>query len=566
MDAKTPRQRYLERHQFLKTERSSWDAHWKELAEHILPRRSRFQSSERNKGEKKSNQTIINGTPTWSARVLAAGMMAGITSPARPWFRLTTPDPEMAEFGPVREWLHVCEERLRMAFARSNTYMGLQLVYQDLGVFGSTAMLLEEDQEDVLRTYVFPVGQYCLATSERLAVDTIFRELSMTVRQVVRMFGLESCSRKVQDAYREHRLDEWVDVLHLIEPNSDVQPGKLGVAGQRFKSCWLEKNCPTDEPGFLREAGYHEFPLMAPRWTVTGEDVYGASPGMEALGDCRALQVLEKRKAMAVDKIVNPPMAAPSALMNQRATLLPGDVTYVDAVAAGQGFRPAHEVPPMAVQVVGAEILRHEERIKTAFYADLWLMLSQSDSPQMTAREVAERHEEKLLQLGPVLERLQDELLDPLIDRAFGILLRNGMLPEAPEELSGSELRVEYISMMAQAQKLLGTSSIERLASFVGNLAAVKSDVLDKVNFDELVDEYGNALGVKPDLIRTDEEVAELRAERADQVAQAQAAESAANAVQGAKVLSETDMQGDTALSRLVNNIGGVAAAAGTVQ
>ena len=558
MEPLTQKQRYQRRLAALKSERESWVSHWRELADYVLPRKARLLASDRSSAGQKRNQNIINGTATWASRVLASGMMAGITSPARPWFRLTTPDPELAEFGSVREWLHLSEERLREAFAKSNVYNVLHGMDAGLGVFGTAAGLFEEDVEDGLRGYLLPLGSFSLATSARQRVDTVYRELQLSVGQLVEQFGLKACSQRVQNLYTEGQLDTWVDVVHVLEPHRDVQPGLIGPRGMAWTSCWHEAQGGPDE-GMLRMSGYQEFPVLAPRWDVTGEDVYGSSPGMDALGDIRALQVLERRKGQLVDKLVNPPMRGPSNVA--RASLLPGDFTPYDGSTTK--FEPAMEVHPQAVPAAAAEIREHEARIKTGFYADLWLMLSQSDSPQMTAREVAERHEEKMLQLGPVLERLQDELLDPLIDRAFAILARRGELPPPPDEMQGMDLRVEYISIMAQAQKLLGTSSIERLASFVGNLAAVKPEALDKLNIDELVDEYAGALGVKPDLVRTDEEVAAIRESRAQQMAAAQASEQATQAVQGAKVLSETDVSGDNALTRLLGNLGGTAAAGG---
>lgn len=559
------RSEYVKRFEALKTERSSWDEHWRDLSNHILPRRSRFFSSDKNSGKKK-NQYIINDTATRAARVLSSGMMAGVTSPARPWFRLTTPDPELAEHGPVRAWLHFVEERIREAFLKSNIYNGFHTVYEDIGTFGTAAMLVEDDTEDALRAYVFPVGSYCLANSERLRVDTIYRETGMPVRSVVRKFGLAKCSTRVQQLFREGQLDTWIDVCHVIEPRADTDRNEgRGALDMPWGSYWMEV-AGDDTTGFLRESGYQEFPVLAPRWAATGEDTYGAGPGMQVLGDARALQLLEKRKAQAVDKIVSPPMRAPTSLANRKVSLMPGETTYVDAIGTGQVFAPAFEVQPVAITVLEASIREHERRINSGYFADLWLMLSEADSTQKTAREVAERHEEKMLQLGPVMERITDELLDPVIERAFSMLLRNGKLPPPPEELQGMDTRVEYISIMAQAQKLLGTSSIERLAGFVGNLAAANPAVLDKVNFDQMVDEYGGSLGIKPDLIRSDEEVAQIRAERAKQQAAAAQMEQAAQAVQGAKVLSETDMQGDSALNRLVSNIGGVAASAAKVQ
>jgi hypothetical protein len=556
MDATTPRQRYLRRYQALKGERTSWLEHWRELCDYIQPRKGRFLSSDQHNAGGKKNTHIINSVATWAARTLASGMMAGITSPARPWFRLTTPDPDLAEFGAVKDWLFLCEERLRLTFQRSNIYNALHQVYADLGTPGTSVLIVEDDPEDVIRGYVLPIGSYALANSARMRVDTIYRELSMTAAQLVEQFGLERCSDAVKNAYRDGQVDQRFDVLHIIEPDRNARTGGAGPGAFPIRSCWVEaKAGDTQRP--LRESGFEEFPAMCPRWSVTGEDVYGSSPAMEAIGDIRALQVLERKKGQMVAKIVDPPMRAPRALMNQHASLLPGDVTFVDALGPGQTYAPAMEIPPAAIAVVGAEIREHEARIKTAFFADLWLSLTQGDAGQMTAREVVERHEEKMLQLGPVMERLTDELLDPLIDRAFGILLRNGDLPPPPEELLGMELRVEYLSILAQAQKLVGTSAVERLASFVGNLAGVRPEVLDKVDFDEMVDAYGGMLGVPPQLIRPDEDVAELRQARAQAQAQAEQAQAMAASVQGAKVLSETDTGGDNALTRMLANMGG---------
>lgn len=554
-----PRQRYLKRLNALKNERQSWLDHWRELSEYLQPRKSRFLVNDTRPGAKK-NERIVNSTGTFGVRVLSSGMMAGITSPARLWFRLTTPDPDLAEFGTVKSWLHDVEQRIRTAFARSNVYNHLHQVYENLATFGTAALYIEDSPTDILRAYTFPIGQYSLANSAELRVDTLYRELRMTVAQLVEQFGEERCSVQVKTAYRQGELDRWIEVVHLIEPNRQQQPGRLGPEGFAWRSCWFEAGGPDIKPGepdFLREAGYHEFPVLAPRWTVTGEDVYGSSPGMDALGDVKALQLLERRKAQAVDKIVSPPMRAPVSLRSVKASLLPGDITYVDSVQPGQAFGPAFEVNTAAVTVLSAAIAEHEARIKTAFYADLWLMMAQGSDSTMTAREVAERHEEKMLQLGPVMERLQDELLDPLVDRTFSILLRNGDLPPPPEELQGMELRVEYLSIMAQAQKMLGITGVERLASFVGSLAAVKPEVLDKLDFDQMVDEYGQMVGTPPALVRSDEDVDTIRQARAEEAAAAQQSEVQAQAIQGAKTLSETDMQSDNALKRMLGNLGG---------
>lgn len=553
----TLRQRHLQRYQALKNERATWEPLWRDVSEHILPGHARFTTADRNRGTRRG-ASIINSSPRRSSRTLAAGMMAGITSPARPWFRLTTPDASLAEYGPVRGWLYVVEERMRLAYARSNTYNALHATYKNLGGFGTAAFFLEEDTQDALRSYVLTTGQYCLANSPRLQVDTVYRETGFTVAQMVERFGEKACSPRVREAFKSGRLDTWVDVLHVVEPNTAVRPGMLGPGGKRWTSLWLEL-AGDEQTGVLRVSGYAEFPVLAPRWDVVGEDVYGYGPGMDAIGDCKGLQFLEKRKAQAFDKVVNPPMVGPAALMNQRASILAGDVTYVDVPQGGQRFEPAMTVHPGALPEFRQAIAEHAQRVDQDFFADLWLMLAQSDNPQMTATEVAERHEEKMLQLGPVLERLNGELLDPLIDRTFSILLRNNQFPPPPEELQGQPLKVEYISILAQAQRMLGIAGMERMVGFVGTLAKADPTVLDKVDLDQAVDVYADMVGVPPSVVRSDEVVAQLRAGRRQAEAQAQQMAQAQAVAESAQKLSQTDMAGDNALTRMVQAMGGPA-------
>ena len=555
VDTSERRRRYLLRWAALKSERSSWETHWRDLAEQIRPWSYRLLTTKKNDGKKKQSN-IINGTPTWAARTLASGMMAGITSPTRPWFRLEVSDPALADSTAVRAWLDEVERIIRETFSKSNLYQGLQLVYEDLGTPGTAVLYVEEDEDDVLRAYVFPTGSYCLANSPRLAVDTVYRVASMTVLQVVERFGRENCSASTQNAYDAQQYDQWLEVLHVIEPNRNYKKGALGTRGKRWLSVWCELTGDVEAvQGILGESGYDEFPVMAPRWARTGEDVYGHSPGMEALGDCKALQWLEQKKAAVVEKIIDPPMKGPSSLQNSPVSLLPGGMTFVDGLTPSSSFEPAIVVPPQAVPVVGAEIAQHETRVKRAYYADLWLLLSES-AGTMTAREVIERREEKLLQLGAVLEALQDELLVPLIDRVFSILLRKGLLPPPPEELSGAPLKTEYISIMAQAQKLLGTTAVERLVTFAGNMAAVKPEVLDKLDLDQTIDEYSKMLGTPALLVRSDDDVAEIRAARAQAAAQQRQVAQAQELATTAQKLSQADTGGDNALTSMLRGLG----------
>jgi hypothetical protein len=552
----TKRERYNRRLEDLRMERTSFIDHWRDLSDYILPRQSRFLVTDRNKGDKR-NYKIVDNTATLAVRTLASGMMSGITSPARPWFQLRTGDPELNEFQPVKMWLDLVRNRMTEVFLRSNLYTTLPLTYSDLGVYGTHAFAVLEDDEDVIRCHAFPIGSYMVGTSHRGNVDTLYREYQMTVRQLALQFGRDNLSHSTKNMLDRGQLDQWIDVVHLVEPNDEFDGRKPLARFKRFRSVYYEKGCEEDV--FLRESGFDEFPIMAPRWSITGEDIYGHSPGMDSLGDIKALQLEQKRKAQAIDKLVNPPMTAPSSLRNQRASLLPGDVTYVDISQGQQGFAPVYEINPRINELM-MDIQENQGRIRRAFFEDLFLMIANDTRSNITAREIQERHEEKLLMLGPVLERLNDELLDPLIDRSFNIMLKFGMVPPPPPELEGMDLSVEYISVMAQAMKLTGITGIERLMGFAGQMAQANPAVLDKIDFDQALDEYAAMVGVPPSIVLDDSAVLKIREQRAQQQAYQQQLASMTQGIENAKTLSETQVTDDAALGQMVNALRGVPA------
>ena len=527
----------------LLVDRYSFWTHWREIADYLIPRRYKWLVTP-NQASRGSpiNQRIIDNTATRALRVLAAGMMAGITSPGRPWFRLTLDDPQLAEFPAVREWLDEVANRMRTVFAESNFYTALGTVYEDLGSFATSAMIIYEDFDDVIRCYPSCAGEYFLANSDRLSVDTLYRQFVLTTKQIAQRFGTKSASPTVQQAVKGGgaMLSREILVAHAIEPNDDRMEGVKGFRGMPYREVYWEYG--SSKELMLSRRGFHECPFIAPRWSIVGNDAYGRGPGMDALGDIKQLQVEQKRKAQAIDKMVNPPMVADVSLKNEPATLLPGGVTYVASVANGVGFKPVYEVKPDLEKMV-ADIRECQERVQDTFFVNLFLMISQLDTVR-SATEIDARREEKLIQLGPVLERFENEALDPAIDRTFNIMLRAGLLPPIPKELRGQHVKTEYISMLAQAQKAAMTVGLERLAGFVGRIGGAIPEALDNVDWDELIDQYAEHLGVAPKVVRPFADVLRLRAQRKQQQQQAAAMQASMAAVEGAKTLSETDVGG----------------------
>lgn len=572
IDGETQRDRDRKLEASLRLERTSWEPLWRDIGDYVVPQRLRFLTTEKNRGDRR-NDKIINNAAFLAWRTARSGLHAGMSSPARPWFNMTTPDPDLAEFGPVKQWLYTVTQRMRSLMLRSNLYNALPTLYGDEIGFGFGACGIFRDEGDsfagnnnLFYCVNYDIGSYWMGVNARGRVDTFVRQIPMTVRQLVTEYGVESksgapkwdnFSKSVRDHWDHHDYGIYVDVMQVIAPNERHDKALFEAKYKLYRSCHYEMGC--DDDTYLKESGFDYFPILAPRWERMGNDVYGRGCGTEALGDTKALQLYERRSAQAVEKMIKPSLQGPSSLKNQKVSLLSGDITFVDAREGMQGLKPIHEVR-YAIDQVEAKIQRHEQRISRTFYEDLFLMLSQSDRRQITAREIEERHEEKLLALGPTLELQNQWVFDPLTDIVFDLMLHTGdgsLIPPPPQEISEMQLKTEYISILAQAQKLVGTVGVERVMGFAGNMVAVFPEIADKVNPDEALAVYAEMHGTPPKILRSEDEVAVRREQRA-KAQQAQAmAEAAPGMAAGAKTLSETDIGGSNALEQLLAGVRG---------
>ena len=509
--ALTSRDRLLTRWAMLKSERSSWVEHWQEITNYLLPRNGRYFVQDRNKGTKRHNN-IYDNTGTRALRVMAAGMMAGATSPARPWFRLTAADPDLNKYHSVRVYLDDVAKRMMRVFQKSNTYRALHQMYEEIGAFGTACSIVLPDYSNVIHHYPVTVGEFALQQDYQGRITTMFREFDKTVGETVKEFGYENCCLSTRNLYDRGSLDQYVTIIHAIEPRADRDIKKMDSLNMPWKSCYFELGSDTNT--YLRESGYVRFPVLTPRWAVGGGDVYGHSPGMEALGDIKQLQHEQLRKAQGIDYQTKPPVQAPLTLKTRDIDMLPGGITFVDSANPNAQIRPAFEVN-LRLDFLLQDIQDVRQRIEASFYADLFLMLANSNpASRMTATEVAERHEEKLLMLGPVLERLHNELLEPLVDMTFTRMFEDNLLPPPPKEMQGAEVGIEFISVLAQAQRAIGTNAIDRFVGNLGTIAQMKPEVLDRLDADQWVDAYSDMLGVDPNIIVAAEDAAFIREER----------------------------------------------------
>lgn len=525
----------------LKQVRQPWEREWRSLAEYVEPTRLRLDSD---KEGPRSRAKIIDSTGTHAYDTLKSGMHSGLTSPARPWFRLTTFDPDLKKRDSVKVYLAAVQDKMREVFAASNLYRAFHIGYGDLGQFGQSVAILVEDQETVIRAQQLVHGRFWIARNHKGRATTLYRVFRWNVQRIIERFGYDKVPQAVKTKYDTSKYGDCFDVYHAIEPRFDRNPDAIDKRNKPFLS-----NYWIDEPGaqLLEESGFDTNPIIAPAWELSDDDHYALSPGQKALGDIKMLQLEQTRKLEGIDKKVRPPMSAPTSMKNSPASLLPGAVNYVDDPNR-MGFRPAMEVN-LSLAELREDIQETQNRIEKTFFADLFFAITNMEGVQPRNQfELTQRKEEQLLQLGPVLENVFGDQLGPTIDRTFDILSDREELPPPPQELQGMELKVEYISTLAQAQQAVATGAMERGVAFVGQLSAAKPEALDKLDADEAIDLYFDAIGAPPSMILADDKVKSLRDQRAQQMQAAQTAEMAATVApalnqgaQAAQVLADAN-------------------------
>lgn len=525
----------------MKLSRTAFWHLWREVADYFLPKRYVWLQSgdENRRAQNAKNPHILDSTGTLALRTLASGMMNGITSPSRPWFKLKVRGFDAVSDG-VARWQDEVSRRMLAVMAESNFYSSMATLYLDLCGFGSAASLIYEDDDNVIHCYNPALGEFYFGQSSRLTVDTFGREIQLSAKQLAQQFGAENCTDEVAVAAKKggaaalklHR------VIHLIEPRKDSSG--LPSSFKYQETYWEDSGLSKGKALSVR--GFNELPGIFPRWEVTANDAYGTSPAMDALADVIQLQLETKRKAQGIDKVVNPPIVADVQLQHRPMALLPNGVTYV----SGQnnvGARPLYQIQP-PLQEMTEDIREVQLRIRETLHNDLFRMISQLDTVR-SATEIDARREEKLVLLGSVLDRFEKEALSPAISRVYSIMDRRGLLPEMPPEMGdGASVEVEYVSILSTAQRAVSAAPTERWLQLIGNIAPVAPEAAQLPDWPELVRNYGEAIGVEARNMKPREQIAAEQQAQAEAQAQEQALQQGAVAVNAGQQLSATDVGG----------------------
>ena len=550
----TARERAEKRLAGLKAARQPYEAEWREIASLAQPARSRFLNATARgaRVERAANRKLVDDYGIYAFNVTKNGMASGLSSPSRPWIKAETLDPGLMMDNEVAEWLAHLEDELYALFRRSGFYPVAATGYGEMALFGIEGGVMVEDWEVGGICHSLTAGEFWTACDHRSRPNVFYRRVPMTAAQVVERFAVTSGSRDVdwskvspniKAAWDRSDYEMAVNVMHAIEPNPNWMPNRLDAAGKPWSSVWWDEG----DQGInrtLKVGGYEEQPFWAPRWETVGGDIYSSiSPGINCLPSLRTLQLQSKRKGEATDLSIHPELIVPASLRGQ-VKRMPRNVVYA-AVSDMAEIKTSYQVDYRTIGVVGEDIKDVRESINRLAFVDLFMAITNMRGVQpRNIEELASRNEEALTQLGPTIERVETEKLQVAIDRGVGILARSGRLRDAPDALAGQALKFEFISILAQMQRLVGIGQMERSVGFVGNLAGVKPGALDLLDEDATVREYFHRAGAPAIMLRGDREVEGIRQQRAQAEQQAKALEAMPAMQQGAdaaRLLSETD-------------------------
>ncbi len=545
----------------LKEARSDFEDRWKEIRDYQLPFLGCFSDAGDDTSPARRRDTKIIDSTCWlSVETFGAGIMSGLTPPSRQWFKLGFSRSDTEEDVEAMRILDERQKILEHFLHRSNFYNCIHACYMELP-FGQAPIGIFASDETGIRFQNYTIGTYYLGSGAGGRVNTFARKFRMSASQIAEQFGEAHLPHSVRDALKNHvtRYKPSFDIWWLVMPNRQRSHGAGGNRNMPYASLYWVDGVGGDD--FLYIGGFEEFPVPVARFQVNGTSVYGMGPGWFAEGDAKQIQVLKKDFLRAIELSVKPPMVGPSDL--QRINLTPGAYVKENQQSAQLQVRPLFQVNTN-IEGLAAEVREEQQTIQRHYYADMFLLIASTvDMPQKTAQEVRSLQQEKLQKLGPVVERLQDEFLSPIIERVYNILERRGAFPPIPEEIAermaDEEVKIEYISPLAQAQKLSGLVNIEQGAAFAAQIASVWPDAAKKIDPVGTVSEYFKLLGVPGSVQRATEDVEamiaqeqQMAAQQEEMQAQMAMMQAAAPAAQAAKNLTEAAQDGNPALQNLM--------------
>jgi len=527
-------QLYNSRH----TVEESWDV----IERFIMPYRGRFFEESSSEGAIEwRKREIYDSTAVMAAQSLAASLHGSLTTPAIRWFDLRFRQGELTEDSEAVEWLEECSKRVFDSLQDSNFNLEANETYLDLVGYG-TSIIVEEPVTDHMGAWgglqftSVPIKEAYFEQDAVGQVYAFYRLLQWTPSRYIDKFGAENCPLIVLDKHSSDP-DGRIDVIFCVYPdpwNRDADTSKkLAPKRRPYQYCYVTRQGAELFKGERGSGGYYEMPAFVPRWRKTSESTWGNSPAMIALADVLTLNQVIEMRIKAIEKLIDPPQK-----VEERALLS-------DLNLKARGLTVMRDITKLAPLDTGSQINAGEveiadlrQAIRQYFFVD---QLELKESPAMTATEVQVRYEMMQRLLGPTLGRLQSDFLDPMIQRTFNILLRAGRLPEVPKSVASiaAHMDIDYLGPLSRAQRTDQVASTERWLMNIAQMAQVLPELLDIPDPDQIARQVAQMLSVPAKMLRSSQEVEEIRAERAGRELAAAQAQQQQMQGEGMKALGE---------------------------
>lgn len=495
---------------------------WQEIADNMLGRRD-F-TTDASPGRKRMSR-IYDTTGMQAVTMLSSALHSFLTNPAMRWFTLKFEDNALDDDEEGRLWLDAVEDRMLAEFNAPDSNFASQIheVYLDQVAFGTAGLYIGERTGRTMLFSARPLGELSISESASGRVDTVYRKFKFTARQAEQVFG-DRIGAKIRNALNTGKPDQKFEFLHVVKPRENGRADAVNATDLPFASFYVS----LEDKTIVDEGGYHEMPYMVPRWSKDAGELYGRAPGWNALPEQKMLNEMSKTVLKAAQKAVDPPLIVADDGVIMPLRTQPGGINVVRSGALQND--PLRPLLADARLDIGLEMMeQRREAVRSAFHYNL-LQLFQD--PRMTATQVLQLVQEMQRLLGPMLGRQQSELLEPMVDRVFGILLRAGELPPPPDSIAGEEVLVEYNSPVAAAQKAGDAQAVEFAWAAAQAIAQTNPEVLDQLNPDESLKVISEARGAPQRIFNGDRAVKQVREQRAEQAQQQAGIEQAGQAAQ----------------------------------
>jgi hypothetical protein len=520
----------VRRYETLKQDRILWEPFFRDVRDYIRPRKQKVDSSTSTIAERHTNKMFDSSAPE-ASRLMAMSMQNALVPQSVVWFGLSIPSGHQASVlnkdQQVKRWFHDVTQKMFFAFHESNFYTAIGEAFLDFTSFGTINLLLEENDKYTgdfggLVFTSIPTGQFVFAEDKRGQPDTVFWEYVYTARQAKQMFGQRKLPDKIKQAVKS-KPDEKFTFIRILLPRDEFKYGSQDVMDKKYAALDIHLDSQT----VCRESGFEELPYVIGRFEKASGELWGRSPADIAMPDIKTINKIRELELKGLATAVHPPLIAPDQGIIGTFRMTPSAINYS---REPERFKFLRFEGRFDLSSLKADELK--KSIRGIFLADQLVL---PEKLNMTAEEVATVREQIQKLLGPTVARFESEVLTPLILRSFGLLNRAGVLPPPPPALQQlDEIEVSYVGQLAKNQKIQDVTSIQRWLGVASNMASFSPEVLDNIDVDQALQIIGERMAVPSDVMRSEEEVAQLRQQRQEQLEQQQQLEQAATVAEGA--------------------------------